>query len=254
MAHIFSVLWLYLSSPDSDQDEGEDALGEESDGGSCQVDTYEEEEEELTDLEGEDDLSVEEDSRGIRDPLTCVQRAERSLVVHVPAGETKDLIADENDGSSAATGGGGGNVKQVWRLKLPTREKPSKGVPESSSFSTNTASDIAEIDEKPLTRDSGQGGVSQFLHCGVADREQKLTHLSLSPPPVHHSPSPSPSPSSPAREIRTHGQVTAASYTSSPPPSSPSPALTPSLFPGVPPTIHFPLPDEDCECQWTFLR
>ena len=29
--------------------------------------------------------------------------------------------------------------------------------------------------------------------------------------------------------------------------SFPSPALTPSFFPGLPPTIHFPLPNEPCE-------
>ena len=30
-------------------------------------------------------------------------------------------------------------------------------------------------------------------------------------------------------------------------PSLPSPPLTPSLFPGLQPTIHFPMPDEPCE-------
>lgn len=30
-------------------------------------------------------------------------------------------------------------------------------------------------------------------------------------------------------------------------PSLPSPPLTPSLFPGLEPTIHFPMPDEPCE-------
>ena len=28
-----------------------------------------------------------------------------------------------------------------------------------------------------------------------------------------------------------------------------SPALTESLFPGLPPTVHFPMADEECECQ-----
>ena len=28
-----------------------------------------------------------------------------------------------------------------------------------------------------------------------------------------------------------------------------SPALTESLFPGLPPTVHFLMADEDCECQ-----
>ena len=58
-----------------------------------------------------------------------------------------------------------------------------------------------------------------------------------------------------ATGVRTRGAVSALSddsvgVSTSPRDSDqPSPALTPSLFPGcLPPTIHFPMPYENCEC------
>ncbi len=207
---------------------------------------YVEEEEELTDMENEegggDDLSSEGEGSSIQDPFTCVQRTEVGhLVVHVPAGKTEELVIDEGlvCGNWDGGGGGGGgrgreDDEQVWRLKLPDRWKHGQDVAVSNSLA----------DSNDMTAEE-----QRTLDSGRKDASSSLTHPCLPPPlPLSILPLPSSPTSAFPVEMQTHGQSTAYSHTSaSPSASSPSPALTPSLFSGVPPTIHFPLPYENCK-------
>ena len=200
-------------------------------------------EEDLTDLEdnGDDILcDVEPTERiGIQGPLTCVQKS--------AAESTLPDIVRECTSS---------DIKDCWRFRMldfvgnkttrtPTcfdeeiKEKNSKDsnwdMQKTIKLSSGTENLLPPTVAVSLS-DSAVGRTSTPLEVMSLSQDSSTAPSLLLP---HDATSP----------VKSVGHSTEVMESGGTPRGSdqPSPPLTPSLFSGFPPTIHFPLPHENCE-------
>ena len=216
-------------------------------------------EEELTDLDTDDDLPLSEQDledhlescSSSKQPLrTCVQR---ELTPHHQR---------FNEAFLQVKGAGLTVPPERERRTSTTADEQSYSVTKGTGYSMDGENDlelVAEVERRrlrdfgPLESDSSSSPGER--KCGyrtnIIHREQndRVSGAAKAKPSIQHKNHDS----SLTTGIRTCGETSALGDSSlgvSTPRGTddPSPALTPSLFPGcLPPTIHFPMPYENCE-------
>ena len=200
-------------------------------------------EEDLTDLEdnGDDILcDVEPTERiGIQGPLTCVQKS--------AAESTLPDIVRECTSS---------DIKDCWRFRMldfvgnKTTHTPTcfdEEIKEKNSKDSNW--DM----QKTIKLSSGtENLLPPTVAVSLSDSAVGRTFTPLEVMSLSQDSSTAPSlllPHDATSPVKSVGHSTEVMESGGTPRGSdqPSPPLTPSLFSGFPPTIHFPLPHENCE-------
>ena len=203
--------------------------------------------EELTDLEEDEedaDGSVGEAS-SIMDPLTCVQKSD---VVEC-GGDYGKVVRGrgEEDGS-----------EQVWRLRMlhPGLQDGSDQwcQPTAQQDCTSLLSDLKcqrldQIHEETPTDNDHHSSLSPHLATKMSPPSAIPAHNTLNQAtpasPPRSLPAKTQALPSSAGAVKTTDMLTLGSPQEWS--EEPSPPLTPSLFHGIPPTIHFPLIHEKCK-------
>ena len=225
-------------------------------------------EEELTDLEEDDEglyTGSTSEEEGSLDPITCVQRTESREAGGVDDGsersETGSGVRPGARRLCASVYSRGELHDQTWRLKLVDsgRGKDSTAavaaggcLGERRPSSCETEKDYsypASCQPSAQLVCSPRSDTQRLEPKSALTQSKPLTTSSLEQPTAH------PSLAAVTPPLRTQGLSTKATHCTSAREASdsprggdqPSPPLSPSLFPGVPPAIHFPLHDEKCK-------
>ena len=206
-------------------------------------------EEELTDLE-EDSEELCGDSSGEEvsglEPLTCLQKMENNLGARERLGSGSDVrrLQSVSGARRLCADVDSSGELQNWRLKLLDSGR-AKG-----SSAVATASGNLD-DKNEFRRERECTTVCSPSARGPEDETQTLEQLKSRETSTTSSPEQSatcPSVTTAAFPLKTQGLSTIATPCTHGlrDGEQPSPPLSPSLFPGVPPAIHFPLHDEKC--------